>query len=113
MRQRVNLARALAIEPAILLMDEPFAALDALTRETMQRELLRIAAVAGTTIVFITHQIDEAILLGDRVAVFSPRPGRVREVIAIDLPRPREAGVKQSAAFQTYVGRVAGLIGHA
>jgi len=113
MRQRVNLARALAIEPAILLMDEPFAALDALTRETMQRELLRIAAVAGTTIVFITHQIDEAILLGDRVAVFSPRPGRVREVIAIDLPRPREAGIKQSTAFQTYVGRVAGLIGQA
>jgi NitT/TauT family transport system ATP-binding protein len=113
MRQRVNLARALAIEPAILLMDEPFAALDALTRETMQRELLRIASVAGTTVVFITHQIDEAILLGDRVAVFSPRPGRLKQIIPIELERPRDPDVKQSAAFQNYVGRIAHLIGHA
>jgi len=112
MRQRVNLARALAIKPAILLMDEPFAALDALTRETMQQELLRIAAAAGTTVVFITHQIDEAILLGDRVAVFSPRPGRLKEILPIELKRPREAGVKQSAAFQAYVSRIAQLIGH-
>jgi len=111
MRQRVNLARALAIEPAILLMDEPFAALDALTRETMQQELLRIAAAAGTTVVFITHQIDEAILLGDRVAVFSPRPGRLRELMAIDFPRPRDISVKQTAKFQDYVARVARLIG--
>jgi ABC-type nitrate/sulfonate/bicarbonate transport system ATPase subunit len=111
MRQRVNLARALAIEPDILLMDEPFAALDALTRETMQRELLRIAAAAGTTVVFITHQIDEAILLGDRVAVFSPRPGRLKEVITIDLTRPREANVKQSPTFQAHVGHIAQLIG--
>jgi ABC-type nitrate/sulfonate/bicarbonate transport system ATPase subunit len=113
MRQRVNLARALAIEPSILLMDEPFAALDALTRESMQRELLRIAAVAGTTVVFITHQIDEAILLGDRVAVFSPRPGRLKEIIDIDLARPRDPAVKQSAAFQAHVGHIAQLIGHA
>jgi NitT/TauT family transport system ATP-binding protein len=112
MRQRVNLARALAIEPAILLMDEPFAALDALTRETMQRELLRIAAEAGTTVVFITHQIDEAILLGDRVAVFSARPGRMREVIPIELGRPRAPDVKQSPAFQAYVSRIAALIGN-
>ncbi len=111
MRQRVNLARALAIEPAILLMDEPFAALDALTRESMQRELLRIASVASTTVVFITHQIDEAILLGDRVAVFSARPGRAREIIPIDLARPREPDVKQSPAFQAYVGHIAHLIG--
>ena len=111
MRQRVNLARALAIEPAILLMDEPFAALDALTRESMQRQLLRIASVAGTTIVFITHQIDEAILLGDRVAVFSARPGRMREIITIDLKRPRDPDVKQSPAFQSYVGQIAKLIG--
>ena len=113
MRQRVNLARALAIAPAILLMDEPFAALDALTRETMQQELLRIAATAGTTVIFITHQIDEAILLGDRVAVFSPRPGRLREIVTIDLKRPREADVKQSPAFQAYVSHIAHLIGHA
>jgi NitT/TauT family transport system ATP-binding protein len=112
MRQRVNLARALAIAPAILLMDEPFAALDALTRETMQQELLRIAATAGTTIVFITHQIDEAILLGDRVAVFSPRPGRLREIVTIDLKRPREDNIKQSPAFQAYVSHIADLIGH-
>ena len=111
MRQRVNLARALAIEPAILLMDEPFAALDALTRETMQQELLRISAAAGTTIVFITHQIDEAILLGDRVAVFSARPGRLRELLAIDFPRPRDIAVKQTPKFQDYVARIARLIG--
>jgi NitT/TauT family transport system ATP-binding protein len=111
MRQRVNLARALAIEPDILLMDEPFAALDALTRETMQQELLRIAAAAGTSVVFITHQIDEAIFLGDRVAVMSARPGRVREVIRIEFPRPRDADIKQSAAFQAHVGHIAHLIG--
>jgi NitT/TauT family transport system ATP-binding protein len=111
MRQRVNLARALAIEPAILLMDEPFAALDALTRETMQHELLRIAAAAGTTVIFITHQIEEAVFLGDRVAVFATRPGRLQEIIPIDLPRPRPAGVKQSPEFQSHVARIVRLIG--
>jgi NitT/TauT family transport system ATP-binding protein len=108
MRQRVNLARALAIEPAILLMDEPFAALDALTRETMQHELLRIAAAAGTTVVFITHQIDEAVFLGDRVAVFATRPGRLQEIIPVDLPRPRPAGIKQSPEFQSHVAASSG-----
>jgi NitT/TauT family transport system ATP-binding protein len=111
MRQRVNLARALAIAPAILLMDEPFAALDALTRETMQHELLRIAAAAGTTVIFITHQIDESVFLGDRVAVFATRPGRLQEIIAIDLPRPRPPGVKQSPEFQSHVARIVRLIG--
>jgi NitT/TauT family transport system ATP-binding protein len=111
MRQRVNLARALAIAPAILLMDEPFAALDALTRETMQHELLRIAAAAGTTVIFITHQIDESVFLGDRVAVFATRPGRLQEIIPIDLPRPRPAGVKQSPQFQSHVARIVRLIG--
>jgi NitT/TauT family transport system ATP-binding protein len=111
MRQRVNLARALAIEPAILLMDEPFAALDALTRETMQHELLRIAAAAGTTVIFITHQIDESVFLGDRVAVFATRPGRLQEIIPIDLPRPRPAGVKQTPEFQSHVARIVRLIG--
>jgi NitT/TauT family transport system ATP-binding protein len=111
MRQRVNLARALAIEPAILLMDEPFAALDALTRETMQHELLRIAAAAGTTVIFITHQIDESVFLGDRVAVFATRPGRLQEIIPIELPRPRPAGVKQSPEFQNHVARIVRLIG--
>ena len=111
MRQRVNLARALAIEPAILLMDEPFAALDALTRETMQHELLRIAAAAGTTVIFITHQIDKSVFLGDRVAVFATRPGRLQEIIPIDLPRPRPPGVKQSPEFQSHVARIVRLIG--
>jgi ABC-type nitrate/sulfonate/bicarbonate transport system ATPase subunit len=111
MRQRVNLARALAIEPAILLMDEPFAALDALTRETMQHELLRIAAAAGTTVIFITHQIEEAVFLGDRVAVFATRPGRLQEIVPINLPRPRPTGVKQSPAFQSHVARIIHLIG--
>jgi NitT/TauT family transport system ATP-binding protein len=111
MRQRVNLARALAIEPAILLMDEPFAALDALTRETMQHELLRIAAAAGTTVIFITHQIDESVFLGDRVAVFATRPGRLQEIIRIELPRPRPPGIKQSPEFQSHVARIVRLIG--
>ena len=111
MRQRVNLARALAIAPAILLMDEPFAALDALTRETMQHELLRIAAAAVTTVIFITHQIDESVFLGDRVAVFATRPGRLQEIIPIDLPRPRPPGVKQSPEFQSHVARIVRLIG--
>jgi NitT/TauT family transport system ATP-binding protein len=111
MRQRVNLARALAIEPAILLMDEPFAALDALTRETMQHELLRIAAAAGTTVIFITHQIDESVFLGDRVAVFATRPGRLQEIIPIDLPRPRPPGIKQTPEFQSHVARIVRLIG--
>jgi NitT/TauT family transport system ATP-binding protein len=111
MRQRVNLARALAIEPAILLMDEPFAALDALTRETMQHELLRIAAAAATTVIFITHQIEEAVFLGDRVGVFTARPGRLQEIIPIALPRPRPVGIKQTAEFQSHVGRIARLIG--
>ncbi|HEY6259859.1 MAG TPA: ABC transporter ATP-binding protein [Xanthobacteraceae bacterium] len=111
MRQRVNLARALAIAPAILLMDEPFAALDALTRETMQHELLRIAAAAGTTVIFITHQIEEAVFLGDRVAVFATRPGRLQEIVPVALPRPRPAGIKQSGEFQSHVARIVALIG--
>jgi NitT/TauT family transport system ATP-binding protein len=111
MRQRVNLARALTIAPSILLMDEPFAALDALTRETMQHELLRIAAAAGTTVIFITHQIEEAVFLGDRVAVFTARPGRLQEIIKVELPRPRPPGIKQSPEFQSHVGRIVRLIG--
>jgi NitT/TauT family transport system ATP-binding protein len=110
MRQRVNLARALATDPKILLMDEPFAALDALTRENMQQELLRIVAKAGKTIFFITHQIDEAVLLGDRVAILSSRPGRLREIISIDFERPRHSGIKQTPEFQEYVSRISHLV---
>jgi len=88
MQQRANLARALAVNASILLMDEPFASLDAQTREIMQAELLRIWNAARTTVVFVTHQIDEAVYLSDRVVVMSPRPGRILADIPIELPRP-------------------------
>lgn len=106
MRQRVNLARALAVDPQMLLMDEPFAALDAMTRETMQKELLRIAASAKKTVLFITHQIDEAVFLADRVAIFSARPGRLVDIVDIDLPRPRDLQIKRTREFQAYVDRI-------
>jgi len=110
MRQRVNLARAINIEPDILLMDEPFASLDALTREAMQQELLRIVAQTGKTVLFITHQIDEAVLLADRIAVFTARPGRLMCTLDVDLPRPRSLQAKRSARFQGIVDRVWNLI---
>jgi NitT/TauT family transport system ATP-binding protein len=100
MRQRVGLARALVAEPKILLMDEPFAAVDAMTREVMQGELERIVAATGRTVVFITHSIDEAILLGDRVVVATTRPGRIKEIVPIELARPRgESDVKADPVF--------------
>jgi NitT/TauT family transport system ATP-binding protein len=89
MRQRAALARALAIDPAVLLMDEPFGALDALTRDRLQNELELIWAATGKTILFVTHNVREAVALGDRVLVFSPRPGRIVREFTIDLPRPR------------------------
>jgi NitT/TauT family transport system ATP-binding protein len=91
MQQRVGLARALALEPRILLMDEPFAALDAQTREFMQLELGRIWAHLGVAIVFVSHSLDEALFLADRVILMGPRPGRVEEVVPVALPRPRWA----------------------
>jgi len=110
MRQRVNLARALCINPSLLLMDEPFAALDAQTREIMQAELLRIWNEQRKAVVFITHQIDEAVFLADRVIVFSARPGTVRDIIEIDLPRPRDMTIKRSDKFIQYVDRIWKLI---
>ncbi len=89
MRQRVGLARALATDPKVLLMDEPFAAVDAMTREVMQGELERIIAQTRQTVVFITHSIDEAVVLADRVVIATTRPGRVKEIVPVDLPRPR------------------------
>ena len=90
MKQRVGLARALATDPNVLLMDEPFAALDAQTREVLQEELLRIMQDERKTMVFITHSIDEAILLGDRIAVMSARPGRIKEILELPFGRPRD-----------------------
>lgn len=110
MRQRVNLARALALDPDLLLMDEPFSALDAQTREIMQAELLRVWEVGRKTVLFVTHQIDEAVYLSDRVFVFARRPGRINQIVEIDLPRPRSLDVKRTPAFVGYVERIWKLI---
>ena len=110
MRQRVNLARALAIDPDVLLLDEPFAALDAQTREVMQLELLRIWQARRKTVVFVTHQIDEAVFLSDRVVVMSARPGRIREEIDIPFARPRSLDLKRSAEFNAVGERIWHLI---
>jgi NitT/TauT family transport system ATP-binding protein len=106
MRQRVNLARALAIDPDVLLMDEPFAALDAQTREIMQTELLRIWEQGRKTVLFVTHQIDEAVFLSDRVLVFARRPGRLQESVEIKLPRPRALEIKRTPEFIAYVDHI-------
>jgi NitT/TauT family transport system ATP-binding protein len=110
MQQRANLARALTVDPELLIMDEPFAALDAQTRELMQAELLRIWSTSRKTVLFITHQIDEAIFLSDRVVVMSARPGRIIADIAIELPRPRELRVKRTPEFVAYEERIWNLI---
>ncbi len=100
MQQRVGLARALAMAPEILLMDEPFAALDAQTRELLQEETLRILEEERKTIVFVTHSIDEAILLGDRVIVLTARPGRVKQIVPVPFARPRRlAAIRADPAF--------------
>ena len=110
MQQRVNLARALVMDPKILLMDEPFASLDAQTREAMQEELLRIWQAAGKTVLFVTHQIDEAIFLSDRVIVLSARPGRVRASIAVEIERPRALRLKREPRFHALEDRIWSLI---
>ncbi len=99
MQQRVTLARVLAADPEVLLMDEPFAALDAMTRQVMQEELLRIHIESGKTILFITHSIDEALILADRIVVLSARPGRVKAVVPNRLPVPRGISVQLSPEF--------------
>src|SRR5438093_6645031 len=99
MQQRVNLARALATDPVVLLMDEPFAALDAQTREIMQAELLKIWTLARKTVLFITHQINEGVYLADRVAVLSARPGRLKDVFQVSFERPRTLRLKRDPKF--------------
>ena len=110
MRQRVNIARALATDPQLLLLDEPFAALDAQTREFMQVELLKILARAKKTALFITHQIDEAVFLADRVAVFSARPARIKAIVDVDLPGQRTLETKLQPRFRDLQERIWRLI---
>jgi NitT/TauT family transport system ATP-binding protein len=110
MRQRVALARALIMERPIMLMDEPFGALDAQTKIVMQEELLRIFDETKKTIIFVTHAIEEAILLGDEVVVMTARPGRIKEVLPVNLPRPRSLEMVNSKEFGALFGRAFHLI---
>ncbi|SMC64402.1 ABC transporter ATP-binding protein [Papillibacter cinnamivorans] len=106
MQQRVGIARALAVKPEILLMDEPFSALDEFTKEKLQEDLLTIWEKTQKTIVFVTHSISEAVFLSDRVVVLSPHPGRLSAVVDIDLPRPRSLQTKQMPEFYEYVNKI-------
>jgi len=106
MQQRVGIARAFVNDPMLLLMDEPFGALDAMTRETMNLELHKLKERTGATIMLVTHSIPEAVFLGDRVVVMSPRPGRVTQIIDVDLPRPRSLDMINTDRFGTYVSGI-------
>ncbi len=110
MQQRVNLARALVMDPQVLLMDEPFASLDAQTREVMQAELLSICTKANKTVLFITHQINEAVYLSDRVVVFTSRPGKVKRVVPIEIEQPRKLGIKRDPRFHQHEDYIWNLI---
>ncbi len=111
MQQRVSISRALIHDPPLLLMDEPFGALDAITRDEMNLELLRIWREAKKTVLFITHSIAEAVFLGDRVIVMTPRPGKVSEIVNLDLPRPRTTALRDDPKFISYVKHIRGRLG--
>jgi len=111
MQQRVSISRALIHNPPLLLMDEPFGALDAITRDEMNLELLRIWSESKKTVLFITHSIPESVFLGDRVIVMTPRPGKVAEILNIDLPHPRATAVRDDGKFIGYVKRIRERLG--
>lgn len=111
MRQRVSIVRALSYDAPLLLMDEPFGALDAMTRDHLNEELLKIWQRTNKTIIFVTHSIEEATFLSDRVIVMSPRPGRIKEIVNIDLPRPRGEQTRNDERFAEYNKYLRGIIG--
>lgn len=110
MKMRVSIARALATRPRILLMDEPFAALDEITRDRMNEELLRLQQEHGWTVVFVTHSVAEAVFLSSRIMVLAPHPGRIRQIVSVALPPQRTGDVRSSAAFEHEVARVSQIL---
>ena len=110
MRQRVGLARALVMEPEVLLLDEPFGALDAQTRLVLQEQLARVVEQSGTTAILVTHSIEEAVLLADKVLVMTARPGRIAAEIGIDLPRPRSMATTHLSGYSALFDRIYGLL---
>jgi NitT/TauT family transport system ATP-binding protein len=110
MQMRAGICRALVHDPDILLMDEPFSALDALTREELTLELMRIWREQPKTVLFVTHSISESVMLADRVVVLSPRPGRIAEIVPVNVPRPRQFGMEALDEFQRAAGRIRSLI---